>query len=502
MSQENEQIESRRERLRELRENGPNPYINRFKPTDNSTEIRGKHGEKTAEQLELEKPLVTIAGRLMTKRGHGKTMFAHLQDGKGKMQVYIKRDEIGEDYAEIKKLDIGDIIGVEGFMFITRTGELTVHAKKVTLLTKSLRPLPEKWHGLKDVETRFRQRYVDLIVNEGVRETFKKRAKIINGIRRFLEKMDFLEVETPMMQEVPGGATAKPFITHHNTLNMDLYLRIAPELYLKRLIVGGFDRVYEINKSFRNEGISTSHNPEFTMVEFYMAYADYNSLMELTEKMFSELAIDVCGTTKVKWGENEIELGGKYQRYTFHESLFKIGGIPEDVISDFEKAKAWLQEHGVKTEKTEHGAKVLEKLFDFAVEPKLIQPTFIYDYPLALSPLAKKKDDNPELVERFELMIGAREIANAYTELNDPEDQHRRFEEQVALKDAGDSEAQWMDEDYVRALEYGMPPTGGEGIGIDRLTMLLTNNESIREVILFPQLKKQKKQESKPDSTP
>jgi len=493
MSEENEQIKIRREKLKELREDGIAPYANRYHPSHRLAEILNEHGDKSGEEIEGLNIEVAVAGRLMTKRGHGKTMFAHIKDGTAKLQVYFRKDKIGDGYDAVKKYDIGDIISVEGMLFVTRTGELTVKAKSSKLLSKSLRPLPEKWHGLKDVETRYRQRYVDLIVNDEARETFIKRAKVINSIRRFLEELEFLEVETPMMHSIPGGATARPFKTHHNTLDMDLYLRVAPELYLKRLIVGGFDRVFEINRSFRNEGISTSHNPEFTMVEFYMAYADYNDLMDITEKMFSKIAEEVTGSTTVKWGENQIELGGKYNRFTFNESLAKVGGIPEDVIADYEKAQTWLLEKGVKTDKTERGAKVLEKLFDYAVEPKLIQPTFIYDYPLALSPLAKKKEGDENIVERFELFIGKREIANAYTELNDPDDQHARFLEQAEMHSSGDVEAQWMDEDYVTALQYGMPPTGGEGIGIDRLVMLLTDNDSIREVILFPQLKGEKK---------
>jgi len=492
MTEESEQVKVRKARLAELRQNGKNPYVNRYKPEHRIGRLLEAYGNATAEELESSAPSASVAGRLMSIRGHGKTMFAHIQDGSGKIQLYLKRDEVGEDeYAEIKKLDIGDIVGAVGTLFITRTGEITVKVKKLSLLSKSLRPLPEKWHGLKDVETRYRQRYVDLMVNAEARDIFRKRSRIIQEIRAILDEMDFLEVETPMMQPVVGGAAAKPFVTHHNALDMDLFLRIAPELYLKRLIVGGYDRVYEINRSFRNEGISTSHNPEFTMLEFYWAYADYNDLMDLTEKMLALVAQKVCGSTKVKWGDHEIEFGGKWKRYSFFGALKELGGVEDDVLKDFEKARLYLHERGVSTSKTEKGAKVFEKLFEFAVEPELVQPTFIYDFPVELSPLSKKKEDDPSLVERFELYIGRKEIANAYTELNDPEDQHERFMEQVAMRESGDEEAQMMDEDFVNALEYAMPPTAGEGIGIDRLAMILTNQSSIREVILFPQLKAQ-----------
>ncbi len=488
MLEENDQVKVRKDRLAELRANGPTPYMNRYKPSHRIGQILGKYKDSKAEELEANPVSVTVAGRLMSVRGHGKTIFAHMQDGTGKIQLFIRQGETG-DFENAKKLDVGDIIAAEGTLFFTKTGEITVRCAKAPLLTKSLHPLPEKWHGLKDVETRYRQRYIDLMTNDEVRAIFVKRAQVISFIRRFLDKMDFLEVETPMMQPIPGGATARPFVTHHNALDMQLFLRVAPELYLKRLIVGGYDRVYEINRSFRNEGISIMHNPEFTMLEFYMAYADYHDLMDMTEKMLSQAAKEVAGTTSLKWMGHDIEVGGKWARLPFYESLETIGGVPKDVINDHEKAKVWLKSQGVHTEKADKGAKVLEKLFEVAVESRLVQPTFIYDYPLELSPLAKTKEDNPNLVERFELYIGCKEIANAYTELNDPEDQFRRFQKQTDLRDGGDAEAQWMDEDYVTALEYGMPPTGGEGIGIDRLTMLLTGQDSIREVILFPQLK-------------
>ncbi len=490
MPDENEQVKVRREKLDGLRQNGPTPYINRFKPTHRIGQIRKSCEPKSPEELESNPVRTTVAGRLMTIRNMGKTIFADLRDGTAKIQVMAGKSGLGEEgVAAFAKMDMGDIVGVEGTVFYTRTKELSIKAEKITLLAKSLQPLPEKWHGLTNVETRYRQRYVDLISNEEAREIFVKRARTIAAIRRYLDGLDFLEVETPMMQPIPGGANARPFVTHHNALDMELYLRVAPELYLKRLIVGGYDRVYEINRNFRNEGISTMHNPEFTMLEFYMAYADYHDLMDLTEDLLHKVALEVCGATALKWMGHDIELSGKYARYPFFEAIEKIGGVPADVVRDWEKGKEWLRGQGVHTEKADKGAKVWEKLFEVAVEPKLVQPTFIYDYPIELSPLAKTKEDDPMLTERFEFYIGCKEIANAYTELNDPEDQHRRFLQQVAMKESGDEESQWMDEDYVTALEYGMPPTGGEGIGIDRLTMLLTGSDSIREVILFPQMK-------------
>ncbi|MFQ5482097.1 MAG: lysine--tRNA ligase [Nitrospinaceae bacterium] len=500
MEDTRELIKIRRDKLEEFRALGINPYLNRFKVDTRIGPLTARGGDQDKETLESQDIRVTVAGRILSRRKHGKTSFCHIRDGTGAIQVFIRQNDVGEEnYQLFSKLDIGDFIGVQGRLSRTKTGELTVFSSNVTLLSKSLLPLPEKWHGLKDVELRYRQRYVDLIVNPQVREIFVARSKIIQALRRFLDERDYLEVETPMMQSIPGGATARPFKTHHNALDMDLYLRVAPELYLKRLVVGGFDRVYEINRSFRNEGISTEHNPEFTMLEFYTAYSDYQELMDLTEELFRFIGKEVFGAstfpcTLEEGGdtrEEVLDLSQPFRRIGFKQSLTEIGGLPEEALGSKERAAALAQERRMPLEKKDTLGKVLGKLFDHFVEPKLVQPTFIIDYPLELSPLSKKKEDDPNLVERFELFVGRKELANAYTELNDPIDQKARFEEQVLQKEAGDEEAHWMDLDFVRALEYGMPPTAGEGIGIDRLTMMYTNALSIRDVILFPQLKKE-----------
>ncbi|BDQ36444.1 lysyl-tRNA synthetase [Pseudodesulfovibrio nedwellii] len=487
----NSVIKTRVEKACGLMDDNVHLYPNDFKRDTEVKSILDQLSEADDETLGASEQTFAIAGRVVSYRSFGKVTFFNLKDRSAKIQVYAARDELGtEEYQRFKKTDIGDIVGVTGGVFRTKTGELTVKTKAFKLITKSMRPLPEKYHGLKDVETRYRQRYVDLIVTPRTMEIFKARTTIVRELRDILDEKGFMEVETPMLQAIPGGATAKPFETHHNALDMKLYMRIAPELYLKRLLVGGFERVYEINRNFRNEGTSTQHNPEFTMLEFYWAYANFENLMDLTEEMFSRLAKKVTGSTVVPYQGEQIDLSiGAWTRMPFHESLEKIGGVSPDVYTDYEKCRDLVKEKGEKVVEDEKLGKLQAKLFDMLVEPKLVQPHFIYHYPTDISPLSRRNEDNPDITDRFELFMTGRELANAFSELNDPVDQRGRFEIQVEEKEAGDEEAHFMDEDYVRALEYGMPPAAGQGIGIDRLVMLLTDSASIREVILFPLLR-------------
>lgn len=484
----NEHIEQRLKKLAELRESGIEPFGGPFEAADHAADIHKRYSGASKETLDSSPVTCIVAGRIVAMRDFGKAAFAHIQDSTGKMQLYLRKDLLGERFSIVRKLDVGDIVGVSGRLFRTKTDELTIEAEGLELLTKSLRPLPEKWHGLKDIETRYRQRYVDLIVNPEVRVIFEKRRLIIKTIRHFLEEKGFIEVETPMMHPIPGGAAARPFKTHHTALGIDLFLRIAPELYLKRLLVGGYERVYEINKNFRNEGISTKHNPEFSMLEFYIAYKDYNFLMSFTEEMLAAVAIKATGSLRVPYGDAVIDFTPPWPRVPILTALSERG-VPEEIFRDSGKAMRWAIDEGLDVKPGASHAKVLDEIFKEMVEPELIQPTFITDYPVELSPLARRKRGSPELVERFELFIASREIANAFSELNDPLDQRERFLRQVEDRERGDDEAQLMDEDFVRALEYGMPPAAGEGVGIDRLVMLLTNSHSIRDVILFPQLK-------------
>ncbi|HEY1340320.1 MAG TPA: lysine--tRNA ligase [Bryobacteraceae bacterium] len=502
MSLEDELLKQRLSRTREIEALGYRPYGRRFDFTHTIPEILAGYGAKTAEELTPE-VRVRIAGRVMAVRRMGKAGFAHLQQNGERLQIYVKKDAVGErDYQLYQILDLGDVVGVEGCLFRTRTGELSVHAEKLEFLSKTLLSMPEKWHGLEDVETRYRQRYLDLIANPDVRKVFVTRARIIASLRRQLEARGFIEVETPMMQPIYGGAAARPFVTHHNTLDIDLYLRIAPELYLKRLVVGGLDRVYEINRNFRNEGLSTQHNPEFTMLEFYQAYADYHDLMQLTEDMLAQVARDVNGTTKASFNGREFDFAD-WQRLSMREAIIKYwpeAAAPKPEIADFaahssveglvKRLNAHHTPHMPYDPKDPVG-KTIAAMFEAVAEHHLIQPTILYDFPVAISPLSKNKRDEPDWVERFEVFVGGLEIGNAFSELNDPEEQRRRFEQQLKEKERGDEEAHAMDEDYIRALSYGLPPTGGEGIGIDRLTMLLTDSRSIRDVILFPLLRKQ-----------
>ncbi|WHY00837.1 lysine--tRNA ligase [Neobacillus sp. DY30] len=489
MSQEelNDQLRVRREKMNTMRENGLDPFGKRFERTHSIIELVEQYGESEKEELEAKNVEVTLAGRMMTKRGKGKAGFANIQDLTGQIQVYVRVDAIGaEAYEVFDSSDLGDIIGVTGTLFKTKVGELSVKVQNYTFLTKALRPLPDKFHGLKDVEQRYRQRYLDLIVSQESRETFITRSKIIQAMRRYLDDHGYLEVETPMMHSIAGGASARPFITHHNALDMELYMRIAIELHLKRLIVGGLEKVYEIGRVFRNEGVSTRHNPEFTMIELYEAYADYQDIMSLTENLIAHIAQEVLGTTTVQYGEYEVNLKPEWKRLHMVDAIKEYTGVDFWNHMSVEEARALAKEHGV--EITEHMlyGHIVNEFFEQKVEEKLIQPTFIYGHPVEISPLAKKNEEDPRFTDRFELFIVAREHANAFTELNDPIDQRERFEAQLKEREQGNDEAHEMDEDFVEALEYGMPPTGGLGIGIDRLVMLLTNSPSIRDVLLFP----------------
>ena len=489
MDEVNEHVRARRHKLVQLRAGG-GAYPNDFRPSHTAQAIRRDHGELAPPELEALSEEFALGGRIRALRPHGKAAFFEIEDGTGRLQVHARKDRLGEEaYEGVRSLDVGDVAGVRGRLFRTRTNELTIEAAEVRLLTKCIRPLPEKWHGLKDVETRYRQRYVDLMVNPEVREVFRNRSRIVGLVRGFLERKGFLEVETPMMQPMAGGAAAKPFVTHHNALDLDLYLRVAPELFLKRLLVGGFDRVFELNRNFRNEGLSTRHNPEFTMLEFYQAYADYEDLMELTEELFVMLAGEIRGSLRIPCGGGEVNLERPWQRLSVAAGVARHGGVEESALDTLEGVRAVADRHGLKLDPGLGRGKLLVEVFEHLVEPHLVQPTFVVGYPLEVSPLARRNDENPSLVDRFELFIGGRELANAFSELNDPDDQRRRFEEQAAARRAGDDTACEVDEDYVRALEYAMPPAAGEGIGIDRLVMLLTDSPSIRDVILFPLLR-------------
>ncbi|OGP69628.1 MAG: lysine--tRNA ligase [Deltaproteobacteria bacterium RBG_13_58_19] len=490
MTQFDRIIDQRRQKLLELRQQGIDPFYNRYTPSHSIAQIREQYESLSGPDLEQLGRTFRLAGRIMLVREFGKATFCHIQDGSDRLQVYVQRQVVGEEaFSWFKKLDLGDILGVEGTLFRTRTGELTLSVQRFVLLTKSLLPLPEKYHGLTDVESRYRQRYLDLLVNPEVRQVFARRAAIISLMRQFLESRGFLEVETPMMQPIPGGATARPFITHHHALDMDLYLRIAPELYLKRLVIGGFERVFELNRNFRNEGLSTLHNPEFTMLEFYQAYATYEDLMVLTEELFCFISQNLLGDLRLTYQGQEIDLTPPWRRLDLRESLTELGGIPAEKVRDPQALLDLARKEGVDLRPGEGYGRALTKLFDLLVEAKLQQPTFIVGYPTETSPLSRRNDENPEVVDRFELFLAGREMANAFSELNDPEDQRRRFEKQMQAREAGDQEAQMLDEDFLTALEHGMPPTAGEGIGIDRLVMLFTDSPSIRDVILFPQLR-------------
>lgn len=488
---ENKLIALRREKLGQLRQAGP-VFPNDFRRDSLAKDLLDTYASLSPEALESQALRVCLAGRLMTRRIMGKVAFVHIQDMSGRIQLFVQRDSLGDDFFqnEFKKWDIGDILGAEGLLFKTKTGELSLRVERLRLLTKSLRPLPEKWHGLSDTEQRYRQRYVDLIMNPQVRQVFHLRTRILDYIRTFLNQRGFLEVETPMMQAIAGGATARPFVTQHNALDMQLYLRIAPELYLKRLVVGGFERVYEINRNFRNEGLSTRHNPEFTMLEFYQAYADYHELMDLTEALLRGLCLELLGTSRIQYQGEDYDFGQPFRRLTLKEAILHFNPDLEPwVLDDLQAARALAERLEIPL-KTDYGlGKVWLEIFEKTAEPKLKDPTFITAYPTEVSPLARRNDQDPFVTDRFEFFVGGREIANGFSELNDPEDQAERFRIQAAQKAAGDAESMAYDDDYIRALEHGLPPTAGEGIGIDRLVMLLTDSASIRDVLLFPHMR-------------
>ena len=486
----NDQLLVRRQKMTAIQENGQDPFGSRFERTHLSTEVREQFADQTKEQLEEHLQEVIIAGRIMTKRGKGKAGFAHIQDLSGQIQIYVRQDHVGEKAYELfKQADLGDIVGVRGNVFRTQVGELSVKAEEFTFLTKALRPMPEKFHGLQDVEQRYRQRYLDLMTNEDSKKTFIARSKIIRSIRNYLDNAGYLEVETPMLHTIAGGAAARPFITHHNALDMELYMRIAIELHLKRLIVGGLEKVYEIGRVFRNEGISTRHNPEFTMIELYEAYADYKDIMSLTENLIAHVAQEVLGTTTVQYGEDEINLTVGWKRVHMVDAVKEMTGVDFWQPMTVEQAQALAKEHGVEVKEAHEVGHIINEFFEQKVEETLVQPTFVYGHPVEISPLAKKNPEDERFTDRFELFIVRREHANAFTELNDPIDQRERFEAQMAEKAAGNDEAHEMDNDFIEALEFGMPPTGGLGIGIDRLIMLLTNSPSIRDVLLFPTMR-------------
>lgn len=488
----NEQMAQRRAKLARLREAG-GAYANDFRRDSLAAELFEKHNEKDKEQLVEENITCALAGRIMTRRLMGKASFIHIQDSSGRIQIYVRQNDLGEDfYADFKTWDLGDIVGVTGRLFKTKTGELSIYADSLRLLTKALRPLPDKYHGLTDLESRYRQRYLDLMVNEQSRRVFITRVKIVDAIREFLNARHFLEVETPMMQVLPGGAAAKPFATYHNALDMELYLRVAPELNLKRLVVGGFERVFEINRNFRNEGLSTRHNPEFTMLEFYQAYADYKDLMDLTEQMLRTVSQQVLGTTVISTQEGDYDFAKPFDRMTIKEAILKYNPeVTEAMLDDIEQAKVLAKQLNIPLKDIYGLGKIQLEIFEKTAEHQLQQPTFITAYPAEVSPLARRNDDNPFITDRFEFFVGGREIANGFSELNDPDDQAERFRQQMQERAAGDDEAMPFDEDYIKALEYGLPPTAGEGIGIDRLVMLFTDSTSIRDVILFPYMRPQ-----------